>query len=115
LTSFSEDTGVQGRRGRSGLSALIDRKWERPLSGLIDEITARRVLDLISDELGLEPDLQLDTPIFSSGLLDSIDIINLLLILEEAFGVRIEPSKVDIDHLDTAIRIAGTLQRRREG
>jgi acyl carrier protein len=80
----------------------------------MDNVTPQRVLELMVQELGMSSDLRPEDPIFSSRILDSIDVVNLVLVLEKAFGVRIDPSEVDIGHLDSAVRVAETLQRHRE-
>jgi acyl carrier protein len=42
-----------------------------------------------------------DTPLFSSELLDSFSMVELLTYLEQESGVRFAPSDVRLDNLDT--------------
>jgi len=42
-----------------------------------------------------------DAPLFSSGLLDSADLVTLLMFLEEEFGISIDGPDVTIDRFDT--------------
>ena len=43
-----------------------------------------------------------DTPLLSSGLVDSYHLVELLGALEEAYGVRIDPADVGADNFNTA-------------
>lgn len=50
-------------------------------------------------------DLELEEPIFSSGLLDSFSVIQLMRFLEDEFEIRIEVSDVGIADFDTVQKI----------
>lgn len=52
-----------------------------------------------------------DTPLISSGLIDSMAIVDLIVDLENATGVHIPPSEVQPDDFDSARRIVETLSR----
>ncbi len=52
-----------------------------------------------------------DTPLISGGLIDSMKLIDLILELEEALGVRIPASEVQPDDFDSIRRIGETLAR----
>ena len=48
-----------------------------------------------------------DTKLFSSGLLDSLSSLNLLMSLESNFGIKISPLDIsyeDIDSIDCIVR-----------
>ncbi len=63
-----------------------------------------QVKKFIIDEFlpGEDPDeLTPDTPLVSSGILDSIATLKLVTFLEETFDVSIEPHEVDVETLDT--------------
>ena len=56
----------------------------------------------------LEGDLRVDTskvedttPLFSSGMVDSFAIVELMLFLEQATGAKLNPEDVTLDNLDT--------------
>lgn len=56
----------------------------------------------------LESDLRVDmskvedtTPLFSSGMVDSFAIVELMLFLEQATGAKLNPEDVTLDNLDT--------------
>jgi acyl carrier protein len=65
-----------------------------------DPTTARRVKELIVRRLKLEIDpttIQDDAPLFGEGLgLDSIDALELVLGLEQEFGIKVEDEEVGV-------------------
>src|SRR5688572_18582825 len=50
-----------------------------------------------------------DTDLIESRLLDSMQIVELLLQIEQEFGLRIELEHVDFDDLRSVARIAGLI------
>jgi len=42
-----------------------------------------------------------DTPLFSTGILDSFSLVDLILHVESETGLRIRPSDVRLEHLDS--------------
>lgn len=68
-------------------------------SGIRDEVKK-----FIIDEFlpGEDPDeLTSDTPLVSSGILDSIATLKLVTFLEETYDISVEPHEVDAENLDT--------------
>lgn len=51
-----------------------------------------------------------DTALFSSGLLDSFHLIELLMFLEGTFSVKITPQELTPDTMDTPAAIANLVQ-----
>lgn len=45
------------------------------------------------------------TELFSSGLIDSFAMVDLLMWLEKKTGARVDPSDISLDNLDTVTRI----------
>ena len=81
------------------------------------ERDVRRYLlrDLIRDD---EMDLERDEPIFSSGLLDSFSVTQLICFLEDQFGIKIAISEVTLPDFDTIGKIlvlVARLQAQRPG
>jgi D-alanine--poly(phosphoribitol) ligase subunit 2 len=76
------------------------------------ERDVRRYLlaELIRDD---ELELERDEPIFSSGLLDSFSVTQLICFLEDQFGVKIAISEVTIQDFDTIGKILELLRRLR--
>lgn len=74
------------------------------------DATVRTVKDFILDRFlpGESPEaLTETTPLFSSGLLDSIASLQLVTFLEDTFGIRIAAHEVVADNLNTLDSIAG--------
>lgn len=46
-----------------------------------------------------------DTPLFSSGALDSIAMLNLITLVEEQAGIEIRADEVTLENFDTVERI----------
>ncbi len=53
-----------------------------------------------------------DTDLFETGMLDSLQVVELLLQLEQRFGFQIRIEEIDLDHLRTLARIARLLAAR---
>ena len=56
------------------------------------------------DIVGLN-DIKPDTPLFSSGLLDSVSMVNLLAFFEQASGLVVRAEDVTLENFDTPDRI----------
>lgn len=56
-----------------------------------------------------------DTELFSTGLIDSFAMIDLLLFLEKHTGAKLGPEDMDVDNLDTIGRILKFVESRRKG
>jgi acyl carrier protein len=46
-----------------------------------------------------------DTPLFSSGLIDSFTMVDMLVFLEQHTGVKMAPEDIDLQNLDSVARI----------
>ena len=53
------------------------------------------------------------TPLFSSGMLDSFTMVDLIMFIEKSAGVRLDPSDVTLDNLDTIDRILAFVGQRK--
>lgn len=75
---------------------------------------AKDIAALLVQQFALDPaQISDDTPLFSSGLLDSFHLLELLGRLEKTAGVRIAPGEVSLANLDTPARVAALLNRKR--
>jgi len=54
----------------------------------------------------------LELPLFTSGLLDSLGIVTLMLAFEEAFGVVISPAEFDRQAWSTPRALVADIERR---
>ena len=69
------------------------------------------LLKVLNESLGLDGQVDAETPLLSSGLVDSFGVIGLLSDLESHYGVTIEPEEVDAETFDTPVQILERLQR----
>ena len=51
-------------------------------------------------------------PIISSGLIDSFNLVDLALIIEDKFGTRIDDSELNAQTFDTLAQLAQLIQQR---
>ena len=54
-----------------------------------------------------------DEKLISSGLIDSFNLINLALFVEDTFGVHIEDTELNADTFDTLAELAKLIQDRK--
>ena len=65
----------------------------------------------LQTECGLDKDLYTDeSSIFISGLLDSIDVIQLIVFLEKRFSIKINAFNVSLETLDSVTKVASYLE-----
>jgi acyl carrier protein len=64
------------------------------------------LLNFLEGCLGVDTsDLTDEMPLFSSGLLDSVGLAQLIVYVEAEGGVSFEPEDVSLDHLDSVGKI----------
>ncbi|MBW3541925.1 MAG: hypothetical protein KY476_16780 [Planctomycetes bacterium] len=66
---------------------------------------------LIRQELHLSLPLEAHTPLISSGLIDSFQVVSLLVALEAAYGVRVDPADIGVDNFDTLAQMHRWVER----
>lgn len=77
------------------------------------QITSDILLDYFSDELFIDTsDVAPDTLLFSSGLIDSFNMINLIMFIEETCQTKVKPPEITLDNLDSIDRILSFLKKR---
>jgi acyl carrier protein len=70
----------------------------------------------LGDRMGLDTGtLEESTPLFSSNLLDSFSMVDLIMFIEKEGGVRLDPTDVSLDNLDSIGRILKFVDARRAG
>ena len=75
------------------------------------------ILDFIVSEFlaGTQPsDVSPDQPLITSGIIDSVGAMKLVLFLEKTFGVEIDADDITAGHLDT-LRAITTLVTDKQG
>lgn len=55
------------------------------------------------------------TELFSSGLIDSFAMVDLLMWIEKQTGARVDPSDISVDNFDTIERILAFTEARKKG
>ncbi len=76
------------------------------------------IIDLLKEKITKnllhDPKMELDPtePLISSGLLDSFNLVDLALIIEDNFGVRIEDFELNADTFDTLEDLARIIAER---
>ena len=78
----------------------------------IEVVVERFIIEellLGSDEVKLEP----RQPLYTSGVLDSLALLRLIMFLEERYGVTIEDGQVVPENFDSLERIRGFVERQR--
>jgi len=76
----------------------------------LNEPTLEKIRELLSSTFELtEDETAPDKALFSSGRLDSFNLIELLGKLETEFGVKVGSGEVSLENLDTAQRMTDFL------
>lgn len=55
------------------------------------------------------------TPLFSSGIVDSFGVLELIAFLEDAFTINLDPSQHELEEFDTVEKILALVNRLRTG
>lgn len=65
-----------------------------------------KLISFFTARLGLEREqVTSDTPLYSSGLLDSFGMVEMMMFIEQESGVRFNPEDISLDNLDSIERI----------
>lgn len=78
-----------------------------------DTAIVRHLSALFRDKLFIEVPAP-DTDLIDSGLLDSLQLVQLLLHVEQDLGHRIPLDEIDLDDLRSLERLAGVIASRQE-
>lgn len=62
-----------------------------------------------------EANLRDDTPLRTSGILDSMSTLNLVTFLEQSFGITIDAHETGVDNFDRVDTIAALVARKQAG
>jgi acyl carrier protein len=69
-------------------------------------LTKDQLLGALQNRLGLDVrSIDEQTPLFSSGLIDSFSLVELIAFVEAEAKIRIEPMDVSLENLDSVERI----------
>ena len=70
-----------------------------------------RLIDLITTSFEIDVDIDQDTPLISTGLIDSLKVALLLAVLEKEYGKVINTRDVGTDNFDTPKQIEAFLKK----
>ena len=70
-----------------------------------------KIRSLVIENLALDPGITDDTPLFSSGLLDSLSAVQLLFTINDDLGINLSPLDVALDDFDTINLIVSTVEK----
>jgi acyl carrier protein len=72
------------------------------------------LVEFIQSNFGLDGTaLDTDTVLFSSNLLDSLSMVELMVFIEREAGIKIRATEVSLDNLDSITRILSFVERKR--
>ncbi len=76
---------------------------------IISELAEKITKNMLKDP---KMHLEASEPLISSGLLDSFNLVDLALIVEDLYGVRIEDFELNADTFDTLEELAQIIAER---
>ncbi len=81
---------------------------------MIDDLTTQ-LSELIADKILKQPGRKIggDQPLISSGLIDSFSLVDLALLVEDNYGVRIEDTELNAETFDTLNQLSDLINKKR--
>jgi len=69
-------------------------------------LTHEALIIFLEEKMGLDPeDIEPGTELFSSGILDSFSMVELVMFIESSAGIKLNPGDIRLDYLDSIERI----------
>ncbi len=81
------------------------------MSESIADLLSTKIADKILKQPGRV--ISMDEPLISSGLIDSFSLVDLAIIVEDEFGVRIDDSELNADTFDTLDALVKLIESRK--
>jgi acyl carrier protein len=69
------------------------------------DLNEKQLIDFLNETLELDDQVSEKTALFSSGLMDSVLMMNLILFVEEKAGKQVQQEDVTLENFDTPARI----------
>ncbi len=117
VTARMEDAIAEGANGqpREGAGDLAVGAPSGPHQAGDDSQAAEveRLSEIVRATLAMSDPLDSDTPLLSSGLVDSLSLISLIDVLELEYGVSIPTEEISADNFDTPAQMLAFLTRQR--
>jgi acyl carrier protein len=81
----------------------------------MSEQTISNLKNFIATQILKQPNRHIlaDEPLLSSGLIDSFNLMDLALYVEDTFGVRIEDTELNADSFDTLSQLSTLIESRK--
>lgn len=76
-------------------------------------LTSDDVIQFLKGDLAIDDPIGADSALFSTGLLDSVAMLNLIGFVEDKARIEVRASDVTLDNFDTAQRIVTYADARR--
>lgn len=76
-------------------------------------IALNEFLKLLEDELRITEPVDPDTPLLSTAVIDSFDVVALLSVIEDRYGVEIDPESIDVASFDTPTQMLERIEKAR--
>ena len=76
-------------------------------------MTSQDLIDFVRNELHVEEPIAPGTPLFSTGLLDSVAMLSVIGFVEERARIEVSATDVTLENFDTPERIASYVDARR--
>lgn len=76
-------------------------------------LTAETLIAFLKDQLNVEDAIEAETELFSTGLLDSVAMLNVITHVEERARIEVRPGDVTLDNFDTVARIVAYVDSQR--
>ena len=70
------------------------------------------IFQYLRDELGVAEDLTRDDPLFTSGAIDSFDLLQILAFVKEHYSLEVPPLDVSLENFDTVARMGALVVAR---
>ncbi len=101
--------------GDEEASTSDQRAGEMQILGAGEVVAALReevqgFIRFLSDVVEPEEEVEADTPLLSTGIIDSFDVTALLGAIEDRYEVVIDPEEVDIETFDTPIQMLSRIE-----
>lgn len=75
-------------------------------------LTQESLVEYFATNFGIDPNaIGDDTPLFSSALINSFSMMEVILFIEGQAGIRMNPSDINLDNLDSISNILAFVEK----
>ena len=69
-------------------------------------------LNIIEDTCEIDDIIDFDLDLYDAGLMDSLSVINIILLIEKKIGIKIQPTDLSRDDISTVNNFISFLERK---